>query len=381
MEQSNSAMNAQRWHGLDHLRTLAILSVFFYHYGRLFVAPKWVAEWTGFGWTGVDLFFVLSGFLIGSQVLKEDKSDNNWISRFYIRRFFRILPPYLFVLLIYYFIPITRERGDLAPLWKYLTFTQNLGLDLTIHSAFSHAWSLCIEEQFYLFFPLVLSFFIKLKVKRAWVLLAMVFVLFMGMISRCLAIMYVAYHDLGILGWYEWIYFPTYARLDGILVGIAIAMIRFRSRCIYHSLFGNSLFCFLAGLFIIGCSWYICREQFSDLATILGFPLNAIGYGFVVMACVLPLKPIFSVPYSFTAFISKISFGLYLIHKIVIHLLQQSSDFLGMESHGIGMMILCTICSIMVSYVIHLMIEIPFHRASRRIIQKYTIFKTVAPRY
>lgn len=371
MEQSNSTINAQRWHGLDHLRTLAILSVFFYHYGRLFVAPEWVAEWTGFGWTGVDLFFVLSGFLIGSQVLKEDKSDNNWISRFYIKRFFRILPPYLFVLLIYYFIPFTRERGDLAPLWKYLTFTQNLGLDLTIHGAFSHAWSLCIEEQFYLFFPLVVLFFIKLKTKRIWIPVVVIIVLLAGMACRALIVMHLEHHKLGVLEWYKWIYFPTYSRLDGILVGIAIAVIRFRSKWIHQSFFSNKHCCFYAGLLMLGCSWYICREQLSALATIAGFPLIAFGYGFVVIACVLPSSPMFSVRWPFTAFISKISFGLYLVHKIVIHLLQKSAAFLGMENNGIGMMILCMIAAIGTSYLIHLMIEIPFGRVSRRIVDRY----------
>jgi peptidoglycan/LPS O-acetylase OafA/YrhL len=68
------------------------------------------------------------------------------------------------VLAIYFLIPAAKEREALAPLWKYLTFTQNIGLDVSTKGAFSHAWSLCIEEQFYLFLPLILIGLVNLRV-------------------------------------------------------------------------------------------------------------------------------------------------------------------------------------------------------------------------
>ena len=98
-----------------------------------------------------DLFFVLSGYLITSQLLAEmDARKTVSLDRFYIKRAFRILPPFGFVLALYVFLPWAREKESLPPLWKLLTFTQNLGLDVANHRTFSHAWSLCIEEQFYL---------------------------------------------------------------------------------------------------------------------------------------------------------------------------------------------------------------------------------------
>ena len=61
----------KKFYGLDHLRALAITLVFVYHYGILFNGPDWTRSWGKFGWTGVDLFFVLSGYLIASQLFAE----------------------------------------------------------------------------------------------------------------------------------------------------------------------------------------------------------------------------------------------------------------------------------------------------------------------
>ncbi|HET9135669.1 MAG TPA: acyltransferase, partial [Candidatus Kapabacteria bacterium] len=118
-----------RLNGLDHLRALAITLVFLFHYGGLFPHPDWVAEISRFGWTGVDLFFVLSGYLISSQLFSSIASNGSFSYRaFFIKRFFRIIPAYLVVVGLYFLVPILREREGLTDLWRYLTFTQNFGL-------------------------------------------------------------------------------------------------------------------------------------------------------------------------------------------------------------------------------------------------------------
>ncbi len=91
--------NSNRLHGLDHLRAIAIILVMIFHYGR--GIPSWLEPIKQVGWTGVDLFFVLSGYLIGFQLLKEYKDKNRIdFKQFYFKRLFRIIPAYLAVLIL-----------------------------------------------------------------------------------------------------------------------------------------------------------------------------------------------------------------------------------------------------------------------------------------
>ena len=109
--------------GLDLLRALAIIMVFTFHY-RLFSEKVPFNIFSKYGWAGVDLFFVLSGYLIGSQLFKTiSKNYKIEVGRFYLLRFFRTLPAFFAVLLLYIFIPSFTEHSHLPPIWKILTFT------------------------------------------------------------------------------------------------------------------------------------------------------------------------------------------------------------------------------------------------------------------
>lgn len=102
----------QKFYGLDSLRTLAISFVFFFHYfilsGR---QPAWLPDAAKFGWTGVDLFFVLSGFLISSQLFAQIK-QGKYISfkQFFLKRFFRIVPAFLVTVGLYVWLQIGRAH-------------------------------------------------------------------------------------------------------------------------------------------------------------------------------------------------------------------------------------------------------------------------------
>ncbi|MBL8312071.1 MAG: acyltransferase [Burkholderiales bacterium] len=105
---------------------------------------------------GVDLFFVLSGFLIGTQVLKPlARGETFSFADFYWRRAFRTLPAYWAVLLIYLLWPNLREAPGMEPWWKFFTFTMNLSIDYLRNTAFSPARSLCVDEHFYGLFRLL----------------------------------------------------------------------------------------------------------------------------------------------------------------------------------------------------------------------------------
>src|SRR5205814_4879209 len=134
--------------GLDLLRAIAVIVVVIYHAGIMgFPVPGRVHR---FGWIGVDLFFVLSGYLIGGQLLAPLAAGKKINLRvFFARRALRILPAYLLVLAIYVIVPSWREYPQLSPVWKFLISVQNI--ELLGGTAFSHAWSLAVDGPFYLF--------------------------------------------------------------------------------------------------------------------------------------------------------------------------------------------------------------------------------------
>ena len=152
---------------LDLLRAAAILMVVVYH-----VAQRWpvalprLTAFTQYGEHGVDLFFVLSGWLIGGLLWREqEKFGNVQVARFICRRALRTVPPYLVALAIFYlgvFIA-RRERFD----WGYLLFLQNYYQNI---SYFHISWSLCVEEHFYLVMP-VIALAISRRIGRAHTLL------------------------------------------------------------------------------------------------------------------------------------------------------------------------------------------------------------------
>ncbi|HSY68091.1 MAG TPA: acyltransferase, partial [Edaphobacter sp.] len=149
---------SQHMPGLDLLRGMAILAVVFFH-GFYYVAPAvpWhnrlaatLFHLTSFGWTGVNLFFTLSGFLITGNLIDSEAAPN-YYSRFYIRRALRILPAYFLVLIL---LGLTRT-ASLNYLLVCVIFLANWP-KLLLHGPFvlySVLWSLAVEEQFYAVWP------------------------------------------------------------------------------------------------------------------------------------------------------------------------------------------------------------------------------------
>jgi peptidoglycan/LPS O-acetylase OafA/YrhL len=165
---------------LDGLRGLAILLVIFYHYthGNLLTRSNGLAFYVqraaGAGWSGVDLFFVLSGFLIGG-ILIDARGSQSFFQTFYIRRFFRIIPIYYSWIFLYIALVATAGAaiqarsfsGKVLPngceVYAHFLFIQNL-VPFNFSAMpgiwglwFSHLWSLAVEEQFYLIAPLMIA--------------------------------------------------------------------------------------------------------------------------------------------------------------------------------------------------------------------------------
>lgn len=350
--------------GLDHLRTLAIVLVFLFHFGRIFPHPEWTNTISKFGWTGVDLFFVLSGYLIASQLfLRIAQGKGISIKSFFLKRFFRIIPAYLVVVAIYFFFPYTHERESLAPLWKHLTFTQNLGLDLRTQGTFSHAWSLCIEEQFYLVLPISLLLLVNLKVfkKGIWILISLFIFGF--------AIRYYSYQTFVLPNmnnedvwaiWYKHIYYPTYCRLDGLLIGISIAALFEFKKSIKDKVtkYGN-WFLFLSFV-ILTFAYFLCLDEESIQASVFGFPLVSIGYGLMVLGAISPTSFLYKLKSNITTYIASLSYAIYLIHKIIIHISQNIFSLFNIEKESNLMFFICIFTTLIGAILINSIIEKPF---------------------
>ncbi len=169
----NKYMKQDRIIELDGLRAIAIIFVIIVHFifNQLQVPdnPFLLALYKliGYTWSGVDLFFILSGYLIGG-ILIDNKNSPNYFKTFYTRRFFRIFPLYYLFLAMMILLSFLLNSNINSlyyreiSIFSYLTYTQNI-VSFFTHSPIGITWSLAIEEQFYLFLPFIIYFFDRKK--------------------------------------------------------------------------------------------------------------------------------------------------------------------------------------------------------------------------
>lgn len=328
-------------------------------------------DFANFGWTGVDLFFVLSGFLIASQLFEQVKQGQAISFKiFFVKRFFRIIPAYLAVVVIYFCIPYFHEKKGLVELWRFLTFTQNFGLDLSKTKAFTHSWSLCVEEHFYLALPLLLIGFQKLQLlKKAWCLLIILFVF--GFITRIYSYERfwepVSHDHRNWAVWFKYIYYPTYNRLDGLLAGVSIAAIYKFLPVTWGRISKHSHWFMITGLGILATCFFICEDQLTFTTTAFGFPLIALGYGCLVTGALSPGNFLYRWNSKVTTFIATLSYAIYLTHKGVIHMTLKWFEHKEMDETLL--MTACIITCTAFALLLHWIVERPFMNLRKRVLK------------
>lgn len=353
----------QRLPGLDTMRAAAIVWVMLFHswvVGGLGPHFDWLSR---YGWVGVDIFFVLSGFLIGNQVLAPlAQGERLDLADFYRRRAYRILPAFAVVLALYVFVPTSREFEGLAPWWQFATFTVNLLIDYDARPAFSHAWSLCVEEHFYLLFPLVALVLSRWRSGRAVAVLAAL-VVFGGIALRS----GVWWHDTTATlsrNWYiEDLYFPTWVRLDGLLAGVMLAVARTFHPQAWMRAQRLGRGAMWAGLAIVALALWVFRDRGQWLPNAIGWPLVSAGIGLLVFAGAGPSSAVGRWRAPGAAWIASISYSLYLSHKIAFHLVQVT---LGDHLHGLAIFVAYALAALALGSALHLLVERPFLRLRDR---------------
>ncbi|WP_083464789.1 acyltransferase family protein [Marinifilum fragile] len=365
--------HTNRLHGLDHLRAIAIILVMIFHYGR--GIPEWLEPIRKIGWTGVDLFFVLSGYLIGFQLLKEFKGSSKInLKRFYMKRLFRIVPAYLAILVLYYSLGSLREGSGLPPLWKFLTFTQNYGLDSQTQKSFSHAWSLCVEEQFYLLMPISIILFFQTRLQKLapYLMLALIGV---GILLRIYnwnefvqPFIESGSRRLMVQGLLEKVYYPSHNRMDGLIIGVLIASI-FNHKPGWQNFlnkYGN--LSLLLGLVLFLLAYQVCESLLSFEAMVYGLPLISLAYGFIVMGAISPTSILYKLKSRFTFVMATLSYAIYLSHKQVYHLVKILLADIDNEFIQQNVFWICLILAVIGGLILHLFIEKPFMKLRDRIL-------------
>jgi peptidoglycan/LPS O-acetylase OafA/YrhL len=318
-----------------------------------------------FGWIGVDLFFVLSGYLIGGQLLGSlARNQGIRLGRFFARRALRIMPAYLLVLAIYIFLPSWREYPEMFPPWKFLLSVQNLGL--RGGTAFSHAWSLGVEDQFYLTLPFIL---LALNGRRRAAIIVPCGIVLLGLALRCfLALQNLTETGVSFRGYQTWIYYATWTRLDPLVFGVALAAIeRFRPGW-WERLMNLARWLWLPALGLIVSAFLIeDPEAITVAASIWQFPLIALGMATLLICAVSPRLPFRRIKIPGAAFIASIAYSTYLVQKLVIHFAQQFCANHGIALTSAGAILAVALCIFAVGTILFFAVERPFLQLRHRI--------------
>lgn len=348
--------------GLDLLWALAILWVMPFH--------SYLAGYTGggivrrSGWMGVDLFFALSGFFIGSQVFKALASGRRLdFVDFYLRRGFRTLPAYFVVLGVYVAWPSLHEFPGMMPLWQFLTYTMNLFIDPS-RSAFSHAWSLCIEEQFYLLFPTLALVFVRNATWRRGVAVFAVLVLGGMVLCGWLWLHFVQPVKASggnVLSVYlRFLYDPTYARLDDLLGGIALAALHTYSTRGWQWIDRHANAVAMAGVVLTSfCLWGFDGRRMGFAANVVGYPVLAVAITALVAAAASENGVLAKIRVPGAAWFAAASYSLYLSHKIVYRELHYRFAH-WIDGHGFWTALIYFAVILAVGAALHYTVEYPF---------------------
>ena len=307
---------------LDILRFFAFFAVFLHHSlprdaalyvnaGLSSTAAEWVLAAKAAGAFGVDLFFALSAFLITELLRREYVSRGKFsLSNFYIRRALRIWPLYFtFLAAVVFVIPaiIPEDRFGSIYVVSFALFFGNWicvtsGLPFSVASPL---WSISVEEQFYLGWPLLLRVFGMNLIKQ----------LAIGMLALALAVR-VLLAALGVEGAGVWC--NTFARLDPIALGALLAFV-LRGRTPNLNTAQRLLLCGLAM-----ASWLLVGRYLSKSGptSIISFAVSALA-SVSLLGAVLTTNSrlLYRPPFTWLVYLGRISYGLYVFHLLALSLM------------------------------------------------------------
>jgi len=305
--------NKERIFGLDVVRSIAILLVVYGHSSTILpveIRRKYLSILPFID--GVSIFFVLSGFLIGGILLRTIKNTDftrNDLFNFWIRRWFRTLPNYYLVLTLFILVSLKLYKNLSDFNWKYYIFSQNL---FFAHPVFyAEAWSLSVEEWFYLLFPL--SFFILFKItknKKSSFLIAASLFLFIPLIWR----IYNSVNGIQLMNWDLYYRKVVVMRLDSLMYGIFGSYLYFYKNEMWVKLKNIGLIAGISVILYLTLYHRFNANKSSFFYTVYMYNLESLATLFI-MPYFSELKKIkFKYVAVFFTFISITSYSMYLLN-------------------------------------------------------------------
>jgi peptidoglycan/LPS O-acetylase OafA/YrhL len=238
------------------------------------------------------------------------------------------------------------------PAWRFILFVMNYGRS---GEAFSHAWSLCIEEHFYLIFPMLVSLCLwRPNVFRPAVIIAL------ALIGVILLRYYLWSVDAP---FYPAVYRPTHTHIDGLTIGVALALVREKRPRMWEKLGAKPLLLVCSGIFLVGLGVY--KGLPEAMAYIFSFSLISVGFGALVAAAVAPGFWLSSAKIPFARTLAALAYTLYLTHKQMMHMAAQIiGDYSAQRVLTVALSLILIFAA---SCALHYGIERPFLRWRDRI--------------
>jgi len=358
---------------LDGVRGFAAATVFVYHYGggaqSSFLPVRIIGTVIHFGWAGVSLFFVLSGFLI-SGILWQGFNKPDWWKRFYARRSLRIFPLYYLAILIAFVAGVTlgASPGQYTPLWIYILYLGNFPplagqtahLPTTLHLA--HFWSLAVEEQFYLIWPFVLGIFAG---RRRGAMRMIVFLWAASFVFRCVM---QTWNPPG-----DWNGLFLFSRAGELLAGAYLAMAFRGDEQERKRLIAWAPAAFLgSGVLIVVISFYARTPQFQPpLMPTVGLALCSIFFASMVALTFRPriLQSFFQ--NGFLRWLGKISYGIYVYHLLLhdgfVWIVNRLAPHVGYNGHLILVFVVASVATLAIASLSFYTYETAFLRLKDRV--------------
>lgn len=299
------AMVRDRAIELDFLRGIAIIAVMGYHFRSVDPGSTVVSiaqyPFTHFGREGVNLFFTLSGFLVGGLLLRQYAEDGAIDARrFIVRRIFKIWPAY-YVLIAFH--AMTRRHPLDSFLVQNLTHLQNY-----LGTSISQTWSLAVEEHFYLLLPAVLLVFSRWRI-GARAMLAM-----LGAV--CLFVLVIRIVAVGD-GRLEAAFAYTQYRIDSLLAGVMLAVVYWMMPELYRRLARRTPM--LVAIVVLLAAWLGFGTSHTALDESIGYTIQSVGFVALIVLMLEHARALRRMRwFRGVAWIGVYSYGIYLWHSIAL---------------------------------------------------------------